>query len=325
MDRIRSVQRDQVVGGLVGAAVGDALGVPVEFRSREALERDPVTGMRGYGTHRQPPGTWSDDTSLMLCTAESLLARGGFDPADMGARFVRWMREAHWTPWGTVFDIGGTTRAAISRLARGGDPLLAGGAAESDNGNGSLMRILPIALWFAGAPTGELLERAHQASCLTHRHPRSQLACGIYCLTAAAIVRGLDPPSACQHATQEALAHYQGDPWSAEIPHFQRVLSGEIASVPQASVRSGGYVVETLEASIWCVLHSGSFAEAVLKAVNLGGDTDTTATVTGGLAGIHYGVHAIPGEWRAQLARSDEVCRLATHFAAKDPDALPPN
>lgn len=171
--------RERVLGGAWGAIVGDALGVPVEFTDREERKKHPVTDMRGYGSHDQSPGTWSDDSALALCTVESLL--NGFDLHDIGQRFVRWYREGHWTPGGNVFDIGGTTRSAIISLSRGTDPEVAGDD-ENCNGNGSLMRILPVALRFADSTADQLLFRVHQASSLTHRHLRSQMACGFYCL-----------------------------------------------------------------------------------------------------------------------------------------------
>ena len=189
---------DRVHGGLWGAVVGDALGVPVEFRSRADVQLDPVTDLRGHGTYNQPKGTWSDDSSMMLCTVDSLL-RQKFDTTDMGERFVRWSQGEIWTPWGSVFDIGGATRTALGRIRRGVPAEQSGGVDENSNGNGSLMRILPIALRFANEQAERLLEFAHRASAITHRHPRSQMACGIYCLLAANLLKG-DAPSVA-HAT----------------------------------------------------------------------------------------------------------------------------
>jgi ADP-ribosyl-[dinitrogen reductase] hydrolase len=190
--------KDRVLGGLWGAVVGDALGVPVEVSSREAMLRDPVADLRGHGTHNQPKGTWSDDTSLMLCTIDSLLAHA-FDEQDMGERFVRWSRGELWTPWGRVFDIGSATSAALRRIEQGVPAAQSGGADENSNGNGSLMRILPIALRFSNEPPERLLDFAHRASAITHRHPRSQMACGFYCLVAANLLKG-DTPSAAHAA-----------------------------------------------------------------------------------------------------------------------------
>lgn len=148
-------QRDRILGALWGAIVGDALGVPVEFQHRGTLQAAPVLGMRGFGSHNQPPGTWSDDSSMTLCTIESLLETG-FDTDDMGRRFVDWYNAERWTPWGKVFDIGMTTRSALLAVARGTKAELAGGITESSNGNGSLMRILPVALHGVHVPVAEM-------------------------------------------------------------------------------------------------------------------------------------------------------------------------
>jgi len=305
--------RERVLGALWGAVVGDALGVPVEFTSREERKKDPVTDMRGFGTHRQPAGTWSDDSSLTLCTVESLL--NGFDLKDVGQRFVRWYREGYWTPWGKVFDIGGTTRSAIIRLSRGADPEVAGDNDENCNGNGSLMRILPIALRFADSSVEQLLYYAHQASSLTHRHYRSQMACYFYCLMAASLLKGSAPLGAYRCAVETGAKTYARHPYSQELRHFDRLLSGSIHQLAEPQINSGFYVIETLEASLWCLINSSSFEEAVLKAVNLGGDTDTTGCVTGGLAGIYHGVGSISKAWMDQVAKAKEIEVLFDEFS----------
>ena len=305
---------ERLLGGLWGAVVADALGVPVEFESREALRRDPVVGVRGYGSHNQPPGTWSDDSSLMLCTLEGLLH--GFRLPQIGDLFVRWLTESHWTPWGSVFDVGYTTDMAIRRLQGGASPEDAGQRDEWSNGNGSLMRILPVALRFSRSPTDELLGYAHRTSALTHAHPRSQLACGYYCLMTTALLGGSAPNAAYGMANEAARRHYKMGRFSSELPHFERLLSGQIDSLPESSIESSGYVVHTLEASIWCLLNSNSYSDTVLAAVNLGGDTDTTGIVAGGLAGVHCGIGSIPVGWLEQMARRADLSRLFEEFVA---------
>ncbi len=181
---------ERVLGGLWGAVVGDALGVPVEFQSREQLRQNPLQDMRGYGTYHQPAGTWSDDSSLMLCTVEGLA--DGFDTGRLGMLFTRWLDQAHWAPWQEVFDVGGTTLMAINRLSQGVEPEQAGLIDENSNGNGSLMRILPVALRYFDLPVEELLDHAHRASALTHRHVRGQMACGVYCTMVSALLQGAD-------------------------------------------------------------------------------------------------------------------------------------
>jgi ADP-ribosyl-[dinitrogen reductase] hydrolase len=306
--------RERILGGLWGAVVGDALGVPVEFTSREERKRDPVTDMRGYGTHNQPPGTWSDDSSLLLCTVDSLINHE-FNLHDMGQRFVRWYREGYWTPWGKVFDIGGTTRRAIGRLEKGIDPEMAGDDDENSNGNGSLMRILPVALRFADLPADQLIDRAHRVSSLTHRHPRSQIACGVYCLMVAELLRGSTPIDAYRKAVDIGLKMYAKPPYLAEMSPFRKFVSDRIYELSESDICSGGYVVDTLEASVWCLLNSASYEETVLRAVNLGGDTDTTGCVAGGLAGVYFGLSAIREEWIGGLAGEEMLVTILDEFA----------
>ena len=304
--------RDRVLGGLWGAVIGDALGVPVEFKEREHLRSHPVKEITGYGTYNQPPGTWSDDTSLMVCTVESLL--DGLDLTHLGSLFVRWLHEAYWTPWGEVFDIGNTTHVALRNLARGIEPEEAGPRDPNSNGNGSLMRILPVAIRYAGSGTDQLLDTAHRVSKLTHGHPRSQIACGIYCLLASLILQGFELERAYRQTVEEAKAYYHQSPLSGELTHYVRILSGDVFKLPESEILSSGYVVHTLEASIWCLLTTTGYDEAVLKAVNLGGDTDTTGIVTGGLAGLYYGVGSIPEGWRSKMARREDLQTLFDRF-----------
>ncbi|MBS3909079.1 MAG: ADP-ribosylglycohydrolase family protein [Actinobacteria bacterium] len=304
--------KDKIRGALFGAIVGDALGVPVEFKSREYLRQNPIVDMVGFGTHDQLPGTWSDDSSLMLCTLEALL--NGFKPEHMGALFVRWLAEGYWTPEGKAFGIGRQTQAALSNIMNGTAAGEAGGTDELSNGNGALMRILPVALRYADAPDAELLHYAHLASSITHRHPRSQIACGLYCLMVSTLLKGFAPGEAYDYAIKEAGIHYQSGAYASELPHFERVLGGELARLDEAEIKSGGYVIHTLEAGIWSFLNSNSLEEVVLKAVNLGGDTDTTGIVAGGLAGLYYGFDSIPPQWIAALVKHEEINELIELF-----------
>ncbi|AVH70336.1 ADP-ribosylglycohydrolase family protein [Nostoc sp. 'Lobaria pulmonaria (5183) cyanobiont'] len=303
----------KTLSGLMGLCVGDALGVPVEFTSRAERVKSPVTTMLGYGTWNQPPGTWSDDSSLSFCLAECLCR--GYSLDAIANSFWRWYKEAYWTPRGDVFDIGQTTHTAIMRLKQGVVPHQAGGKVENSNGNGSLMRILPIAYCHRSLTLSELLARVHDVSAITHAHARSQMACGIYISIAVALLEGADLQTAYLQALQDIQTIYSVREFLLEKPHFGRVFSGEIAKVPVEEINSGGYVIDTLESSLWCLLNSSSYSEAVLKAVNLGGDTDTTAAVTGGLAGIYYGVENIPKQWMNQIARRQDIIYLAERFA----------
>ena len=232
-----------------GAAVGDALGVPFEFMQRGSFH---ATGMTGHGTHNQPAGTWSDDTSMILATCDSIRELGRIDPADMRKRFEAWIRKGEYAIDGNVFDFGNTVSRALSR----GE-----GCSEAmDNGNGSLMRIVPLAF------TDATDDQVREVSAITHAHAISMDACVQYIRIARSLVMGEDPDI---------------------------LLPGE--------VRSGGYVLDTLGAALWCLERTGSYEECVLTAVNLGSDTDTTACVAGALAGIKYGYDSIPREWIDQL------------------------
>jgi ADP-ribosylglycohydrolase len=302
----------KTLSGLMGLCVGDALGVPVEFTSRAERVKSPVTTMLGYGTWNQPPGTWSDDSSLSFCLTECLCR--GYSLDAIANSFWRWYKEAYWTPRGDVFDIGQTTHTAIMRLKQGVVPHQAGGKVENSNGNGSLMRILPMAYCHRSLTLGELLARVHDVSAITHAHARSQMACGIYITIAVALLEGADLQTAYLQALQDIQTIYSVREFLLEKPHFGRVFSGEIAKLPVEEINSGGYVIDTLESSLWCLLNSSSYSEAVLKAVNLGGDTDTTAAVTGGLAGIYYGVENIPQQWINQIARRQDIIYLAERF-----------
>lgn len=307
--------RERFLGGLWGALVGDALGVPVEFKGRAAVQSDPVEDMRGFGTHRQPPGTWSDDSSLLLCSTESLLHRE-FDTEDMGKRFVKWHREELWTPHGRVFDIGVTTAQALALISQGVRAEAAGSDEQFSNGNGSLMRILPVSLRFISAPPKQLMDRVHRASAITHRHPRSQMACGFFTFVVRELLGGKSAFEAYTNGLAAFRAHYEGETWwVSEFDYFQFLLAGDLEKRSEGEIDSSGYVMHTLTASLWCLLTTSSFEECVLKAVNLGGDTDTTGCVAGGLAGVFYGLPAIPPAWRSVLARQDEIEILFDRFA----------
>ncbi len=302
----------KILSGLIGVCVGDALGVPVEFTSRAELVKSPVTSMLGYGTWDVPAGTWSDDSSLTLCLAECLCS--GFNLDLIANSFCRWYDEAYWTARNEVFDIGNTTFLAIVNLKQGTPPLEAGGKSEKSNGNGSLMRILPMAYCYKNLNFPDLIQRVHQVSCITHAHLRSQMACGIYVSIAISLLEGANPEAAYVQGLEKIQKIYSAPDWEKEIQHFARVLDGKIANLPVEEISSSGYVIDTLEASLWCLLNSTSYAEAVLKAVNLGQDTDTTAAVTGGLAGIYYGVDNIAQEWIEQIARKDDIFDLAARL-----------
>lgn len=302
--------RERILGGLWGSLVGDALGVPVEFKDRETVQADPVTDMRGFGSHRQPPGTWSDDGALILSTVNSLIHHE-FDTADMGDRFLRWMNDGLWTATGIVFDVGGATTDALMRIAHGTPVEQAGGQDEYSNGNGSLMRIIPVALRFAGRPAHEIASYMERASMITHGHARSKMACVFFGQVVRRLLAGDPPGRALALAREDFSALYGG---GSEFAQFRHILEDDFVTLPEGEIISTGYVLHTLHASLWCLLTTSNFSDCVLKAVNLGGDTDTTGCVAGGLAGVYYGLNAVPQKWIKALARQDDVEALFNRF-----------
>ena len=298
---------------LLATATADALGVPVEFSRREDLQENPVTDMREFGTYNQPKGTWSDDTSLMLCLAESIVE--GLDLQKLAQKFIAWKNDNYWTARGWVFDIGIGTRIAIERLENGTPPELASGFDEMDNGNGSLMRILPLVMYIKDLDIDQRYEWTKKVSSLTHAHVRSVMACFYYLEFAKKILEGKDKFLAYTELQSEMIAHFEKREINPqEIQKFSRLLTKDISTVNEKYIQSRGYVIYTLEAAVWCILTTSNYKEAVLKAVNLGEDTDTTAAVAGGLAGLIYGIESIPKEWLEVIARKLDIVELANRF-----------
>jgi len=295
---------------LFGVAVGDVLGVPVEFKSRQSIALNPVTDMRAHGTHDQPLGTWSDDSSLTFCLAEALTEE--FNLQTIGNNFIAWLKNGFWTAHGNVFDVGVATKYAINRLQGGIQPDLAGGITENDNGNGSLMRILPLVVYIKDKPISDRFQITKQVSSITHGHIRSVIACFYYLEFARQLVEGNEKFEVYKNLQSliPDFLHLISVELS-EINVFHRLLVENIFELKEDNISSSGYVLDTLEASIWCLLTTDSYQEATLKAVNLGSDTDTTGGVTGGLAGLLYGYENIPKNWIGQLARHDDIDDLA--------------
>lgn len=305
-----------IVDGIVGLCVADALGVPVEFMSREQLKREPVTGMRGFGTHSQPVGTWSDDTSMTLCLLDSL--SDGLNYQDIMNKFKAWLTKGAYTPHGEVFDVGIATRKAIMRFVSGTEPLKCGGVGERDNGNGSLMRILPMLFYIQSLygtnfqDVDEAFDLIHLVSALTHAHKRSQIACGIYLSVASMLTNKVNLSMSVALGVDKAFDYYkQKAEFSSELIHYKRLSEEGFCELNEREIKSSCYVVDTLEAAIWCLLNSKTYKDCVLMAVNLGEDTDTVAAVAGGLAGIYYGYDNIPNEWIAQIVRKDYIEELS--------------
>lgn len=300
--------------GIMGLVVGDALGVPAEFASREELKESPVSGMEGFGTYNLPAGSWSDDSSMTLATLDSL--RNGYDPTDMMDKFVAWYEKGEYTPYGEVFDIGNTCARAIEQYLRGADLSECGGYGEKDNGNGSLMRIMPICLYMYQkqkkdrTTDDEVIQAIHDVSALTHGHLRSKIACGLYFFLVKSI---LDSEGTLKKRLKQGMnagfRYYEQKRENLpELPHYGRLRDMEaLMNLSEEEIKSTGYVVDTFEAAVWCLLRTDSYREAILMAVNLGSDTDTVAAIAGGLAGLYYGYEGIPKEWLDVIARREWV------------------
>jgi ADP-ribosylglycohydrolase len=305
---------ERLQGGIFGVATGDALGVPYEFLSRERMERFPATDMIGQGTHNQPLGTWSDDSSLTFCLMEGLLS--GYNTKVIGQKFVAWFDRAYWSPHGSVFDIGITTRHAIYRIEQGHMPEICGGMDEYSNGNGSLMRILPLVYYLRNEEDiAERYQIVKEVSSMTHGHFRSVFACFIYVEYALLLLNGTEKFQAYTEVKELVNAFVETQDFNEkEVGFFYEVLQEDISKRDPEKLRGSGYVVRSLEASLWCLLTTDSFEACVLKAVNLGEDTDTTAAIAGGLAGMYYGIEAIPQKWTSQLVRYDDIQNLIDRF-----------
>lgn len=312
--------REAALGALLGLAVGDALGVPVEFTSRLQRAADPVREMRAYGSHHQPAGTWSDDTSMTICLMHSLTEKG-IDYADQMQRYRDWLQNGSCTANGNVFDVGNATYAAIMRYDSGIPATKCGGTGERDCGNGSLMRTMPIGLFLRAKHRLRTLEPEaaqiiHLTSDVTHAHPLCEMACGICCAVLFRLADGGDLREAVTESVRAALDFYRGQPAFAGVfPQFESLA--DIGAWDEDRISSGGFALHTLQAALWCLLTTESYSECVLRAVNLGRDTDTTGAVAGALAGLWYGADAIPEEWLETLAKRNELTDLAERFAAE--------
>ncbi len=316
--QINAVTAEQLRAVMLGHAVADALGVPVEFSSRGALERAPVIGMRGYGTHGQPAGTWSDDTSMALC-ALAVLARGYCDLDEIMRNFGVWYSDGAYTATGECFDCGITCSRAIRRYYETECAAAACGPDdERSNGNGSLMRIHPFVLYLLardGALSDEGFELIFKASAMTHGHRRSLLGCAVYACVLAALLdaRGeAHPAEAVARGLAVARERFARDP---EWETYGRLLGPGFATLAADDIRSSGYIVDTLEAALWCLLSTADYRDCVLRAVNLGEDTDTVGAVAGGLAGAFYGETAIPADWLDTLLLRDSIAELCDRAA----------
>ncbi|OWT33160.1 ADP-ribosylglycohydrolase [Methanobrevibacter sp. 87.7] len=303
--------------GIMGLIVGDALGLPVSFLEREELNNSPVKTMIGYGTYNKEPGTFSDDSSLSLATIDSFINYPKIDYDDLMERFRKWHDNGEYTQDKISFDIGNTTLESIEKYKDGEKPLNCGGKGERDNGNGSLMRILPVA--YLIGPKEKLekddVDKIYKISSLTHDHIRSKIACHIYCQIAVKLLNNMELNKAISEGIDDTINYYKDNKeFLKEKENFKRIINKSIFNKEVNDIKSSGYVIDTLEASIWSLVTTKSYKEALLKCVNLADDADTIGAVTGGLAGIYYGYSKIPKEWLNTIKGKDKILNFLKKF-----------
>jgi len=294
--------RDRFLGCLLGLAVGDAVGTTLEFKPRGSFR--PITDMTGGGPFHLAPGQWTDDTSMGLCLASSLVERGEFDAADQMNRYVRWHDEGYWSSNGRCFDIGNATAAALARFKRTRDPF-SGSTDPQSAGNGSIMRLAPVPMFFAG-DIAKAVHYAAESSRTTHAAAECLDACRLF---GGMLVRALSGLPREEVLLGDVKA-FSGS------PAIEAIARGDYRAKAETAIRGSGYVVKSLEAALWCFDQTGSYEQAVLRAANLGDDADTTAAVCGQVAGAFYGVGGIPERWLGTLAMREEIEALASRLFA---------
>jgi ADP-ribosylglycohydrolase len=308
--------------GMMGLIVGDALGVPVQFMTMEAIrnrERGLVTGMESGGVYDMPEGTWSDDSSMAIATMASLLEKREVDLQDIMMRFVAWKTKGEYTPFGEAFDEGNTCSSAIYSFIQNNDVNSCGKTGEYANGNGALMRILPACLYYYErqkkicTSEDEAIYGIHAIGSLTHNHLRSNMCCGLYYFMAKHVIDGADDnvplKQLLQAGLDEGRKFYGKDIRNLkEMSYLGRLFDlNEFEAIPEAEIASSGYVVDSIEAAVWCLITTDTFKDCLLKAVNLADDTDTVAAIAGGIAGLYYGYEQVPKEWLSVIKRREWI------------------
>lgn len=311
-----NLQLNVCMDAVVGFAIGDAMGVPVEFKSREYLTRYPITEFIGYGTYNQPAGIWSDDTSLLIATIYGL--KDASDIYGIANEMCNWYKYKKYTPLGKIFDVGLTTRKSILKMINGVDPLSAGSKSENKNGNGSLMRILPIAFILKDEQDIEKRkEFVYNVSSLTHANIISKIACHIYTEFVIQLLHHKSKEKAYDYIYTTLATYYKNNIDKNIYNKFENIFDKTLLSMSRDKIKSTTFVIDTLESCFWSIFNSHSFEEAILTAVNLGDDTDTIGALTGGLAGIIYGYEKIPNEWKHGLMNELMITNAANTLYEK--------
>lgn len=315
-------QNNQYLGAIIGHAVGDAMGFPTEFSKREELLKNPVIEMIDSTDIGQPAGSWSDDTAMEIATIDSFIQKKYFDYKDIMDKWVKWISKSEYTPTGVAFDIGRTCLKAIKKYCNGTAPLQCGSTSINENGNGSLMRILPVALYAYSKKLDDtsIHKLTNEVSSLTHAHEVSRLGCYIYVQFIICLLKG--------NTKQEAYKHIQYLDYSAYDMHslklYKRILDEQIEVQRLDQIKSTGYIVDTLESAMWIFMNAEHYKEAIIASTNIGGDTDTIGAIVGSMAGIYYGFDSIPSNWLEKLQRKDYLIELVDRFE-KSVAVLPKN
>ena len=303
----------KIIDCVIGHAIGDAMGVPTEFCIREKLLKNPVTDMIGYGSHPVPEGTWSDDTQMSIATIDAIINnKGEINLYDIMMNFYYWLKEDKFTPHGDIFDAGRTCIKSVIDFSKTLDITTCGQKEITSNGNGSLMRMYPIALYafYKGLLEEEIIKLVNDASALTHAHEISKLGCYIYTRFMMYLLSGLSKEEAYKKIRIIDYSMYSEE----SIKVYNRILTNNIINLKIDDIKSSGYIVDTLEASLWIFLNSNDYKECIIASTNIGQDTDTIGAVTGSLAGIYYGIDSIPKKWIDKLVKKDYLYDLANKF-----------
>ena len=288
---------DRFRGCLIVLAVGDAVGTTVEFQRRGSFQ--PLTDMAGGGPLGLQPGQWTDDTSMALCLAASLVEARTFDPRDQMERYCRWYEQGYMSSTGKCFDIGNTTRTALMRYRHSGDPF-SGSNDTFSAGNGSIMRLAPVALFYF-PELAQMRQYAAESSRTTHGAQECLEACRLLAEILYRALMGMDKREIVSNASLDGIL----------TQALRDIAQGSYINKRESEIKGSGYVVKSLEAALWCFWKTGSFREAILTAANLGDDADTTAAICGQVAGVYYGESGIPTSWMERLAKREDIRKFA--------------
>jgi ADP-ribosyl-[dinitrogen reductase] hydrolase len=302
-------------GGLLGVAVGDALGKQAALAAQRRASRDPAEGGLAFGHPDDLPAEWSESTSLTFCTVEALL--DDYSLSRLGEFFGRWLQEGYWSASAATPDpTDDATRQAIERITQG-VPAEHSGTSDDNCGDcGSLMRILPVALAFSRWSIPVMLERVHEASSVTHAHTRYMMACGLYALVVRNLAYNRSISAAYRNAMNDAKRIYDREPWRSERRPFRRIMRATIGEMSQDQIVFDGSVVSTLEAAVWCLQRTRSFRACMQQVLKFREEIGALAAVAGGLAGVAYGNQEIPDEWISGIARKGDLIQTSKRFAA---------